>query len=64
LGDGEALVVRPKIACQMLAVGVTRLYELIDAGELESYKDGASRKITVRSIKGLVERRLERSKAA
>jgi excisionase family DNA binding protein len=62
LGDNEALVVRPKAACQMLAIGVTRLYELVAAGELESFKDGASRKITTRSIRGYVERPLERSR--
>jgi excisionase family DNA binding protein len=62
LGEDEALVVRPKTACQMLAIGVTRLYELVAAGELESFKDGAARKITTRSIRGYVERQLERSR--
>jgi excisionase family DNA binding protein len=62
LGDDEVLVVRPKTACQMLAIGVTRLYELVAHGELESYKDGGARKITTRSIRGYVERQLERSR--
>jgi hypothetical protein len=35
-----ALVVKPKQACRMLACGITRLYELLDAGELESFMDG------------------------
>lgn len=56
------MVVRPKTACQMLAIGVTRLYELVAAGELESFKDGAARKITTRSIRRYVERQLERSR--
>jgi hypothetical protein len=56
--DPEPLVVRPKVAWKMLACGNTRGYELLAAGELESYKDGRSRKITVSSIKALIARRL------
>ena len=56
--DPDPLVVRPKVAWKMLACGNTRGYELLAAGELESYKDGRSRKITVASIKALVARRL------
>jgi excisionase family DNA binding protein len=56
--DLEPLVVRPKVAWKMLGCGNTRGYELLAAGELESYKDGRSRKITVASIKALVARRL------
>jgi hypothetical protein len=56
--DLDPLVVRPKVAWKMLACGNTRGYELLAAGELESYKDGRSRKITVASIKALVARRI------
>jgi excisionase family DNA binding protein len=63
LGDDERLVVRPKVACQMLAIGVTRLYELLDTGELESYRDGSARKITVASIRTYVTRQLKRAAA-
>lgn len=52
------LVVKPKRAARMLDVGLTRLYELMSAGELESYRDGASRKITVASIQAYVARKL------
>jgi excisionase family DNA binding protein len=45
----------------MLGCGNTRGYELIAAGELESYKDGASRKITVASIRRYIERQLASS---
>ncbi|HLG85982.1 MAG TPA: helix-turn-helix domain-containing protein [Alphaproteobacteria bacterium] len=44
------IVVKPRKACEMLGCGITRLYELLNGGELESYKDGGSRKITVASI--------------
>jgi hypothetical protein len=56
--DLEPLVVRPKVAWKMLACSNTRGYELLAAGELESYKEGRSRKITVASIRALVARRL------
>jgi hypothetical protein len=41
----------------MLDVGMTRLYELLNSSELESYLDGRSRKITVSSIRAYVARR-------
>jgi hypothetical protein len=53
------IVVRPKCARRMLNCGQTRLYELIAAGELDSFLDGRSRKITVESIYRYVRRRLE-----
>ena len=45
----------------MLDIGTTKLYELLDAGELESFKDGRNRKITVASIKARVARKLAES---
>jgi hypothetical protein len=60
----EPLVVSPARAKVMLDCGTTRLYELIDAGELESFKDGKSRKITVSSIKARIERKLAESRGA
>ncbi len=56
--DVEPLVVKPKVAWRMLGCGNTRGYELLAAGELESYLDGRSRRITVASIKAYIERRL------
>jgi len=52
------LVVKPKAACQMLSSGLTRLYELIAAGELTSYTDGRSRLITTDSIRAYVARKI------
>jgi excisionase family DNA binding protein len=54
----EPLVVRPRDACRLLAVGNTRLYELIGAGELETYLDGRARRITMDSIRRYIARRL------
>jgi hypothetical protein len=53
------LVVRPRTAWKMLGCGNTRGYELLAAGELDSFSDGRSRKITVASIHRYIERRLE-----
>ena len=58
----KPLVVNPKAAQKMLACGRTRLYELLAAGELETFKDGRSRKITISSIKAFVARRLAAAK--
>ena len=54
----DRLVVRPKRAWQMLDCGNTRGYELVKAGELESFLDGRSRKITVESIHRYIGRKL------
>jgi hypothetical protein len=56
--DLGPLVVKPKIARRMLNCGQTRLYELIGAGELDSFLDGRSRKITVESIHRYIQRHL------
>lgn len=52
------LVVPPRQACTMLSIGLTRCYELMNAGELQSFKDGKSRKVTVSSITAYIDRRL------
>jgi excisionase family DNA binding protein len=64
LGDEEPLIVRPKLACRLLSVGETRLYEMIANGEIESFRDGGARKITTRSIHAYIDRQLERTRAA
>ena len=63
-GDVAALVVKPKVAWKMLACSNTRGYELIAAGQLESFRDGRSRKITVASIHRFIARRLTAEKEA
>jgi hypothetical protein len=49
---------RPKVAFKLLGVGNTHGYELINAGELETYREGRARLITVRSVFFLIARRL------
>ena len=60
----EPLVVKPKVAWKMLACGNTRGYELLAAGELESFLDGRSRKITLQSIRDYIARRLGKGMSA
>lgn len=59
----EPLVVRPRQACQMLSVGLTKLYELLNSGELESYLHGGSRRLRVASLHAYIERRIAADKA-
>ena len=52
------LLVKPRDAWRMLGCGNTRGYELLAAGELDSFLDGRSRKITVASIHAYIARKL------
>jgi hypothetical protein len=57
----EPLVVSPRRAQQMLDIGHSRLYELLLQCELQSFKDGKSRKIIVASIRDFIARKLAAS---
>jgi len=52
------LVTSPKVARVLIDCSMTRLYELLNSGEITSYRDGKSRKIIVASLNDLIERRL------
>jgi excisionase family DNA binding protein len=58
----EPLVVRPSAAARLLGCSRVYLYEMLSAGELESYTDGSARKITMRSIYARIERKLRESR--
>ncbi len=58
VSDLDPFVVSPKTAWKLLACGNTRGYELLAAGELDSFLDGRSRKITVDLIQRYIARRL------
>jgi hypothetical protein len=59
LGDSEPLVVSPKRGCQMLDCSMTHFYGLLNSGQIQSYRDGKSRKAVVASIKAHIARKLE-----
>jgi excisionase family DNA binding protein len=52
------LVASPNQTMRAIQVSRKKLYELINAGELESYTEGKSRRITIKSINDYIERRL------
>jgi excisionase family DNA binding protein len=52
------LVASPNQTMKAIQVSRKKLYDLINSGELESYKEGKSRRITVKSINEYIERRL------
>jgi excisionase family DNA binding protein len=52
------LVALPNQVMKALMISRATLYALINAGELESYTEGRSRRITVESIDAYVRRRL------
>lgn len=61
--DFEPLVVPPKIAAAMLSVSLFTINAMMKRGELVSYLDGRSRRITVASIKQHVARHLAHADA-
>jgi hypothetical protein len=59
-GEIQPLLVRPRPARRMLAdCGQKQLYELINAGEIDSFKEGRARKIVVASIHSYIARKLK-----
>jgi excisionase family DNA binding protein len=64
LGPTGSLVASPNEVMNYLGVGRAKLYELLNANELESFVSGSSRKILWPSIHAYVKRRLEAEAAA
>ena len=60
--NNGALLASPATAMMLLECGRTRLHELLKAGELESFRDGHARRITMRSIRAYVDRKLQQAK--
>jgi hypothetical protein len=58
LGPNGSFVATPNETMNYIGVGRAKLYELINAHELESYVEGSSRKILWPSIHAYVKRRL------
>ncbi|MGY8660940.1 DNA-binding protein [Bradyrhizobium sp. UFLA05-109] len=53
------IVCSPQEAQRAINCKNTRFYELLNAGELQSYMDGSRRQIVVASLMEYVQRRLE-----
>ena len=57
----DCLAVSPKRAAKIMGCGMTRVYELINAREVDLFTDGRSRRITVSSIRARIKRLLAAS---
>ena len=55
----DPLALPPKQAFAALGVGVTKGYELIAAGDLETFKIGRATRVTTDSIRAYVARQIE-----
>lgn len=60
----EPLSIPPKDAFAAIGVGVTKGYELINAGELEVFKIGRATRVTTASVRAFVTRRLAEHREA
>jgi excisionase family DNA binding protein len=60
----EPLALPPKAAFAAIGVGTTKGYELINSGELETFKIGRSTRITTDSVRDYVARRLAEQQEA
>jgi excisionase family DNA binding protein len=63
LNNSLPLSVKPKAAAALLSVGLTRVYELLNSGELVSFYDGRSRLITTDSIRAYIAKRIAAAQA-
>jgi excisionase family DNA binding protein len=52
------LAVPPREAARLLSIGLTNLYGLVHAGELSTFRIGAARRLTVKSIEEYMQRQL------
>ena len=53
-----AIAVPPREASRLLSLSLSKIYQLLRAGELDSYSDGKARRVIVASIYAYIERRL------
>ena len=60
----QQLAVSPKVGFAMIGVGVTKGYELINEGALDTFKIGRATRITTESIERFITNQLSARKAA
>lgn len=59
----EPIAIPPKDAFAAIGVGITKGYELINAGELITFKVGRATRITTASLKDYVAKRVAEANA-
>lgn len=52
----DRLLLKPEEAAEVLGIGRSKLYELLAAGEIESVRIGASRRVPMKGLHDFVER--------
>ena len=57
----KPLALKPTDAFELIGVGTTKGYELLNSGELEAFKIGRGTRITTASIEAYVERQIASS---
>ena len=57
------LAVPPAEVARLLSLSVSRIYQLMRRGELQSYEDGRTRRITMVSVHAYIARRLAVAKS-
>jgi excisionase family DNA binding protein len=57
--DELKLATSVRRACEMLDVGLDKIYDLMRAGEIKSYLDGGTRKVDIASIHAYHARKLD-----
>ena len=50
------LLLKPEAAAQALNIGRSKIYQLMEAGEIESVKIGRSRRISVKALEAFAEK--------
>lgn len=53
--NDDRISVRIPEACRLIGISRSKLYELIDAGDIQTAKVGASRLVLVRSLRAFIE---------
>jgi excisionase family DNA binding protein len=58
------LLLKPEAAAQALNVGRSKIYQLMEAGEIESVKIGRSRRISVKALEAFTEKLTQETRGA
>lgn len=62
--NNEVLLVDPEGAAQSYGISRSKMYQLIASGEVESFKIGRSRRISVKALEAYVERLSQEARGA
>jgi excisionase family DNA binding protein len=58
------LLLKPEAAAQALNIGRSKIYQLMEAGEIDSVKIGRSRRISVKALEAFTEKLTRETRGA